>query len=313
MPTHKKLKKLANCYEKGSKKNGKYREFKYIKENKLEKKLEKDKIKTKPKEISICTLHILIFKILAYEPDIIDLILNLLNNPIKKQLYAIECVQYLRNINNGAIPTHLHITYLNYDWFETSPYVLYIIKIIYNKNETTKFYFSNDGHMLEYYEYNDYDLEKENFGILSPQKICQLYDNDIIIKLAHIRKFGILRINYIVESVIRNFNLSNHYSSTRKIKIYALKGSKVKELFKKNYDIEPDIKPLSYVVNKKGENIEQSYYEILLYGINLEKYDTTDSLHFSYSFGKFTGFNIHTTLQDLELKYHDIRDISKDF
>lgn len=308
MPHNKKLKKLSKYYEKGSKKNGKYKEYKYVKRIRAEK--EAVLLEKKLKSNNKCLLHIFIIKLYNYEPGIVDLVLGFLNNPIKKQLYAIECIYFLRQKKDNIKSYLSNSIMFDYYWNKLSYYDRNFFKVIFNINEQkSEVYFGDDGHMLEWYEYTDNDIEKDPlFGILSAQRICQLYDRDYIIKKAHIYKYDELELDNIMYELIHTYKCNS---------IYVLAGSDITKLFKNYYNIEPNILPITYVRNKKGEDVEESYYEILLYGKNIVELNrwTSNSnvIDFSYGFNKFMGLNIHTTPLDLKLKYHNITNISKDF
>lgn len=322
MPIPKKFRKDAKDYQKGSKKNGKYKEYKYVKQKKAEKEKQKEEIQkeiiTKDKEnrAECFALHLFVFKLLAYEPDIFNFILGFLNNPIQKAYYAIECVKYLRETKFTSKDIYSYIYIQNNPfkrllWHEPHR-VKYVTYVIFNKYEdNTPVYFAEDGHMLEIYEYNDFDTENPKFGVLSPHKICKLYDNDIIIKLAHTMKCYKLRLDELCMNLNRINQFGGMYQGSFDQK-YKTTASYINIIFSNVYNHNPNLKILK-ATDKHGNITEYSYYEILLYGENIKKCDICDMIKFSYGFNGHTGFNIHTTIKDFEFKFIDMRNVFESF
>lgn len=323
MPIPKKFRKNAKDYQKGSKKNGKYKEYKYMKQIKAEKEEKKKEIERKKTEKkkhnneNCYALHLIVFKLLSYEPDIFNFILGLLDNPIQKRYYAIECVKYLRETKlnqkdklpfvNTVMDFNTHRLLLH----SIPKYTHYVSYVIFNKRSYDEpVYFAEDGHMLEIYEYNDFDIENPEFGVLSPHKICKLYDNNIIIQIAHVMKYFKLHLNQLHLKLGERTLFREMYNQSTNLKYKP--ASYINNLFTTIYNHNPNLKILK-APNKYSDITEYSYYEILLYGKNIEEYKFNTIMKFSYGFNGHTGLNIHTTVEDFEFKFIDMKNVFECF
>lgn len=337
MPSYKKNRKQSRNYHK----NGKIKYNRKKQDNIAEaQKLDDEDILNKYDKVSTCELHYLIRKLHTYELDVFNIIMNFINNPIVKNHYSIECVKYLRNIMGTIFEDKKNLARIlvcNFIDFDldcfNNHYAFYLIKIITNisvgtstttynhvifNNDTV--YFGSDGHMLEYYEYNDFDIEDPSFGVLTAQQICKLYDHDYIIYLTHLYVYYNLKLsqltsyicNYNNRSISRYDDSKYNLPKNTNIPKNAIFGSKLRQIYKSLYNIDINIKSIPNDYNYNVAD-EKYYYELTLYGKDISCYHQITDINcilFSYGSNGFTGLNINTTIDDIKIKCHKIKSTS---